>query len=137
MFKSLHLLLFGVSLAQSTTLSRRQYDPSADFNCKEYSFSYPEWYLYDPNFTIYTGGTTGDAGFSAYNVATNVTFNCYARGVDLSLPINATEWHNCSIPDTQFSFSEQSNSFGLRQNWTCDNGPGYVTVLTAVNPDIE
>jgi hypothetical protein len=70
---------------------------------------------------MYTGGTTGGAGFSAYNIATNVSFDCYAKGVDLALPANATEWHDCSIPDTQFSFSVLSNSFGLRQTWLCDN----------------
>jgi hypothetical protein len=124
----LHPLLTAASIAESrtTVLSERQYDPGTNINCKEYSFSQPEWYLYDPSFTMYTGGTSGDVGFSAYNVATNLTFDCYAKGVDLSLPINATEWHNCSVPDTQFSFSALSNSFGLRQTWICDNAPEYV-----------
>lgn len=124
------LLLFAVAVAKShsTALSERQYDPSNEINCKEYSFSYPEFYLYDPNFTIYTGGTIGDVGFSAYNIATNITFDCYARGVDLSLPANATEWHNCSVPATQFSFSVLGNTFGLRQSWICDNAPEYVNL---------
>ncbi|OIW27079.1 hypothetical protein CONLIGDRAFT_707936 [Coniochaeta ligniaria NRRL 30616] len=121
----LHLLLSSVTVtkSQSVALSRRQYDPGNEINCKDYSFSYPEFYLYDPSYTIATKNTTGDVGFSAYNIATNITFDCYARGVDLSLPANATEWHDCSVPATQFSFSVLSNSFGLRQTWICDNAP--------------
>jgi hypothetical protein len=115
--------------SESGGLYRRQYDPGNEVNCKEYSFTQPEWYLYDPSFTMFnysSGGTHGDVGFSAYNVATNVTFDCYARNVDLSLPINRTEWHNCSVPDTKFTFSVLSNSFGLQQTWICKDAPEYV-----------
>jgi len=121
------VLLFAAPFgkAQSAALLRRQYDNGDAINCKELSFSGPEWYLFDPNFTMYTGGTTGDIGFSVYNIASNGSFDCYARGVDLSLPGNVTEWHNCSIPDAQFTFRVPSNStsgvIGLRQTWICDN----------------
>lgn len=117
------LARLSVNLARP---SRRQYDPSNDLNCKHVSLTAPEWYLYDPNYTIFnytTGGTHGDVGVGAYNVATNVTFTCYARGVDLSLPVDATKWHPCSVPDTEFSFSLESNSFGLRQSWICEDAP--------------
>ncbi|KAB5542779.1 hypothetical protein GE09DRAFT_1289451 [Coniochaeta sp. 2T2.1] len=130
-YQMLTLLLFSaatLATGHSTFLSQRQYDPSSEINCKEISLTQPEWYLYDPSFTIFTGGTTGDVGFAAYNVATNVTFDCYARGVDLALPVNRTEWHNCGIPNTQFSFSELSNSFGLRGSWICNDAPDLTFV---------
>lgn len=123
------LLMFMVEYAYSRQLHPRQYDPSNPVNCKEVSFTAPEWYLYDPNYTVFnytTGGTHGDVGLGAYNVATNLTFDCYARGVDLTRSAEALEWHNCSVPATEFSFSLATNSFGLRQRWICDNAPQYV-----------
>lgn len=133
MLLSSFLILLPFPSAALDTLSARQYDPGNDVDCKETSFTRPEWYLYDPNYTISnysTGGTHGDVGFGAYNVATNMTFDCYARGVDLAQPINVTEWHPCSVPDTEFTFSVESNRFGLRQSWICDNAPGYYTMKT-------
>jgi hypothetical protein len=73
----------------------------------------------------------GDVGFSGYNIASNVSFDCHAKGVELTASAEASEWHNCSIPDTQFTFGIPSNSsdnvsgtIGLRQSWVCDDAPG-------------
>lgn len=121
-----YLLILTAKGVDSHQLHVRQDDSSNPVNCKDVSFTAPEWYLYDPNYTIFnytTGGTRGDVGVGAYNVATNQTFDCYAGDVDLARPGDAPEWHNCSVPDTEFSFSLDTNSFGLRQRWICDNAP--------------
>lgn len=110
---------------------RRQYDgPSgSDIDCKEVSLSAPSWYIYDPTYTRHdasSGGTLGEAGFDVYNLATNESFRCYAPDLDLSLTGDESLWHNCSVPDAQFTFDLTDNLIGLKETWTCDNAPTQV-----------
>jgi hypothetical protein len=114
----------------------RQYDaPSgAPIDCKQVSLTTPSWYIYDPRYTLHnfsTGGTQGDAGFGVYNVATNESFECYVRDINLTLTGPESLWHNCSIPNAQFTFDLTAHVIGLEETWTCDNAP--TQVLSAIS----
>jgi hypothetical protein len=96
--------------------------------CREASFSSPRWYLYDPSFLVYnysTGGRTGSAGFAAANSANGKNFDCYAENINL-MP-NETQWYNCSIPSTIFSYNMTAEVFSIKESWVCDEDPTQVT----------
>jgi hypothetical protein len=112
-------------------------DPNPGYggvNCKENSMSAPAWYLYDPQFRLYnssTGGTFGDAGFSAYNLVTDKSFICYTKNINLSLAGEASPWYSCGDNTTnttaEYRFDLTDSILSLKESWVCGNDSAQVS----------